>query len=559
MTTLSGRRNIRRSFIQRVMRYVDYVLERAVRLPPAETAYTVASVQVQMRDGVTLLTDHYTPATTTPRGTLLIRCPYGRGMVYALIYARPFARRGYHVLMQSVRGTFGSGGVFDPHRYDTDDAADTVEWLRTQPWFDGRLATIGLSYLGFTQWALMMDPPPELATAVVVVGPHDTSAKTWTGGAFNLNDCLSWSNLVVHQEDPPLSLPITVATTPRRMAKAFNTLPMGKAATDLLGRGAAPWYHDWLQHPNLNDGFWRCSQLGAALDRVQLPIMLIGGWQDIFLNQTLEQYQRLRQRGIDAVLTVGPWTHAQMVAPAAAGLQIRDALDWFAEHLGGDSRRSRSARVRVFVTGSGWRDFDEWPPPQAVEKILYPQAQGTLLDHPPTNTSTVQFIYDPANPTPSIGGRLLSPAAGRRNDTRLSYRNDVLCFDSAPLGADLQVIGRPVMELSHTTDIPHADVFVRLSEVGRGGRSRNVGEGFVRLDPENQSGAVRLQLDGIAHRFSTGNRIRLLIAGGSHPRFARNLGTDEPLSTATTLRPCTHIIALGDNTRLRLPTVDHRR
>jgi uncharacterized protein len=555
MTTLSHRRNIRRSVIQRAMRYVDHVLERAVRLPPAETAYTVASLQVPMRDGVTLVTDHYTPATTKPRGTLLIRCPYGRGMFYALIYARPFARRRYHVLMQSVRGTFGSGGEFDPHRYDTEDAADTVKWLRTQSWFDGRLATIGLSYLGFTQWALMMDPPPELAAAVVVVGPHDFSAKTWTGGAFNLNDCLSWSNLVVHQEDPLLSLTLTVVTTPRRIAKAFNALPMGKAATDLLGRDGAPWYHDWLQHPNLNDGFWRCAQLGPALDRAQVPIMLIGGWQDIFLHQTLEQYQRLRKRGIDAALTVGPWTHAQMVAPGAAGLQIRDALDWFAEHLSGDSRRSRSVRVRVFVTGAGWRDLDEWPP-QAAEKILYPQAQGTLLDQPPINASTVQFTYDPANPTPSIGGRLLALAAGRRNDTRLSSRNDVLCFDSAPLAADLHVIGYPVMELSHTTDIPHADVFVRLSEVSRGGRSRNVGEGFARIDPETRSDAARLQLDGIAHRFSKGNRIRLLIAGGSHPRFARNLGTDEPLATATTLRPCTHIIALGGNTRLRLPIFD---
>jgi putative CocE/NonD family hydrolase len=538
------------------MRFADYVLERSVCLPPAENGYSFATLQVPMRDGVTLLTDHYTPATTTPRGTLLIRCPYGRGLIDALIYARPFARRGYHVLLQSVRGTFGSGGVFDPFRYDVDDAADTVAWLRTRAWFDGRLATIGLSYLGFTQWALMMDPPPELATAVVIAAPHDFGAHTWEGGAFNINDVLYWGELLVHQEDPPSSLPVTVAAVPRRIAKAFKTLPMGEAATDLLGRDTAPWVHDWLQHPNLNDDFWRYAQLEAALDRAQVPIMLIGGWHDLCLNQTLEQYQLLRTRGIDAVLTIGPWTHAQMVGPAAAGLQIRDALEWFTEHLGGDSRRSRSARVRVFVTGSGWRDLDEWPPP-ADETIMFPQAQGTLTNERPTDTATAaQFIYDPANPTPSTGGRLLSPGAGRRNDTKLAARNDVLCFDSAPLGEDLQVIGCPVMELSHTTDIPHADVFVRLSEVSRRGRSRNVGEGFIRLDPQNRMDSVRLQFDGIAHRFKASNRIRLLIAGGSHPRFARNLGTDEPLATATTLRPCTHIITFGESTRLHLPTVD---
>jgi putative CocE/NonD family hydrolase len=154
---------------------------------------------------------------------------------------------------------------------------------------------------------------------------------------------------------------------------------------------------------------------------------------------------------------------------------------------------------------------------------------------------------------------LLAPRGGRRNDTKLSRRQDVLRFDTAPLDAELQVIGHPVMELSHTTDIPHADVFVRLSEVNPRGRSRNVGEGFVRLAPENRSEAVLLQLDGIAHRFSPGNRIRLVVAGGSHPRFARNLGTDEPLATATRLQPCIHTITLGEGTRLRLPVVDDCR
>jgi putative CocE/NonD family hydrolase len=190
---------------------------------------------------------------------------------------------------------------------------------------------------------------------------------------------------------------------------------------------------------------------------------------------------------------------------------------------------------------------------------LLPTGAGTLTDQPPTSRSTAQFVYDPANPTPSIGGRLLSVAGGRHNDARLSSRDDVVCFDSAPLDEDQHVIGYPVIELTHATDIAYADVFVRLSEVSRGGRSRNVGEGFIRLDPENRSDAVHLRLDGIAHRFRTGSRIRLLVAGGSHPRFARNLGTGEPLATATTLRPCTHTIAFGAGTRLRLPIAGDRR
>ena len=108
-----------------------------------------------MRDGVQLRADHYAPATASPAGTLLVRGPYGRAFPFSLVFARLYAARGYHVVLQSVRGTFGSGGVFEPMVNEAADGADTVVWLREQPWFTGRFATVGLSYLGFTQWALL--------------------------------------------------------------------------------------------------------------------------------------------------------------------------------------------------------------------------------------------------------------------------------------------------------------------------------------------------------------------------------------------------------------------
>ena len=63
-----------------------------------------------MRDGVDLLADHYAPATASPAGTLLVRGPYGRAFPFSLVFAALYAARGYHVVLQSVRGTFGSGG-----------------------------------------------------------------------------------------------------------------------------------------------------------------------------------------------------------------------------------------------------------------------------------------------------------------------------------------------------------------------------------------------------------------------------------------------------------------
>ena len=180
-------------------RAVDRTLSRVLKLPRATGDYTVErAVPVPMRDGVDLLADVYAPAGTS-RGTILVRGPYGRGGPFPLLFARVYAERGYHVVLQSGRGTFGSGDVFAPMRSEIEDGADTVTWLREQLWFGGRFATLGLSYLGFTQWALMTDPPPELACALVMVGPHDMWQNVHGGGSFKLNDFLGWSDMVAHQ------------------------------------------------------------------------------------------------------------------------------------------------------------------------------------------------------------------------------------------------------------------------------------------------------------------------------------------------------------------------
>jgi uncharacterized protein len=150
-------------------------------------------VQVPMSDGTVLLATHYIPVSVASAATVLVRCPYGRTGPFALQTGQILAERGYHVLLQSVRGTFGSGGDFEPMQHEIADAQDTVAWLRRQSWFEGRLATYGLSYLGFVQWALAMDPPPELVAAVVHVGPHDFSRAAFRNGAFDLYNYVTWS------------------------------------------------------------------------------------------------------------------------------------------------------------------------------------------------------------------------------------------------------------------------------------------------------------------------------------------------------------------------------
>jgi predicted acyl esterase len=466
-------------------------------LPPPATDYTIRhGVRVPMRDGVDLIADHYAPAAAA-RGTLLVRGPYGRAFPFSVLFARVYAVRGYHVVLQSVRGTFGSGGVFEPMINEATDGADTAEWLRHQPWFTGRFATIGPSYLGLTQWALLQEPPPEMAAAVITVGPHDFSASA-------------------------------------------------------LGTGA-PWYEPWLEHPDRDDPFWREFRFDAALDRVDVPVLLIGGWQDTFLEQTLEQYRRLSRRGIDVALTVGPWTHAQLTTTGAAAV-ARESLQWLDTHLAGTAAAKRSP-VRIFIPGDGWVDLPGWPPAMP-ERVLYLRAGGALAGTPPADTSSPStFQYDPGSPTPTIGGRLLSPEGGYRDDSRLCGRADVLAFTGDVLPSDLYMVGSPVVELSHAADNPHVDVFVRVSEVDGKGRSRNVSDGYRRVIGTDKPSVVRIELDATAHRLRAGSRIRLLIAGGSHPRFARNLGTGEPAVTARTMATSHHAVhhRSGALSRLVLP------
>ena len=172
-------------------RLLEAVLTRTLKVPPGTHDYTLAGdVRVPMRDGVELLTDVYRPIAGS-RGTILIRTPYGRATPIALISAGFYAGHGYRVVNQSCRGTFGSGGNWWPFVTEIDDGADTVEWLRTQPWFDGRFALCGASYLGFTSWAIMTEPPPELACAVIAISAHDNYRVTYGEGAFALEGSLS--------------------------------------------------------------------------------------------------------------------------------------------------------------------------------------------------------------------------------------------------------------------------------------------------------------------------------------------------------------------------------
>ncbi len=541
-------------------RVAGAALSRLWGLPPASAGVLVEhDLRVPMRDGAVLLADHYAPGGLPDRPTVLVRTPYGRGLGSGLIAAAPLAARGYHVLIVSCRGTFGSGGTFAPMVHEAQDGQDVVAWLRERDWFDGRLATWGPSYLGFTQWALALDPPPELRAMVVIVGLHDVAEAGRGQGPLEFQNLLFWSEVVAHQEhDHPLIAAGRAFTAERRLIPRFATLPIDEAAAR-LGGDQLPFFQEWVDHESLQDEYWAPYRLDRALERVNAPVLLIGGWYDYFIDQTLQQYQTLRERGVPTRLVVGPWTHLTVNQHVA----LTESLAWFDHYAAGEGPEPPAAFARIFVTGAGsWLDLSGWPGPHLSPQPWYLNAGGRLTTEPSTldeGSSTIR--YDPADPTPSVGGRVMAITGGVQDNARLEARDDVLIFSTAPLEGPLEIRGRAEVTLHVASDSPHVDLFCRLCDVDPRGVSRNVADRIVRRDPARAEPGrvetVTLPLDAAAHRFLPGHRIRLQVAAGAFPRYARNLGFGEREATGRTMR-VTHQTVYFDRSRpshLTLPVV----
>jgi putative CocE/NonD family hydrolase len=541
------------------------VVNRSWHLPPRLNGVSVdRDLRVPMRDGTVLLADHYGPVPARERPTVLMRTPYGRGWQFAMM-ARPFAERGYHVLLQSSRGTFGSGGTFMPGVFEASDGQDTVAWLRTQAWFNGKLALVGASYLAFSAWALATEPPPELTAIAVHISPHDLAAAGFRdGGAFELFNLLSWSELMSRQEQVSAVRGMwRLYRTERRLATALGQVPL-TATASVLGPGA-PWYAEWLEHPDPADRYWDGYRAGHALNRVTVPTLLVSGFHDFFVEQTVLQYRALRDRQVPVGLTIGPWNHLSI----DMGLVTRETLDWLDAFADGNEASdghpgSRAQPVRVWTSGRDhWNELPDWPPAEASSTAWYLQPGGGLTAATPRSAAIAStFRYDPADPTPSVGGRIMSmTSAGSRDNTGLERRRDVLTFTTPPLDDELEVAGTPSVRLHLSSDNGYCDVFVRLCDVDDRGISRNLTDQIVRLTPDRLPPGtiteVSLRLTDVSHVFLAGHRIRLQVSGGAHPRFGRNLGTAGHPATSSALVPATvHVVHTASHqSSLSLPVV----
>jgi uncharacterized protein len=510
-------------------------MEMALKLPPAQTrdVEVQRDLQVRMPDGVTLLADRYVPRGAVRPPLVLARSPYGRRGAFGMLTGRLFAERGFQAVVQSCRGTFGSGGTLDPFGpAEQSDAVATVEWMRAQPWYPGSFGTFGPSYLGIVQWALAASALPDHAGMAVQVTASEVAGMIRAGGSFALDTMLRWISQVAHQERPGAM--VLQRLWERNVPGLTGRLPLGDL--DRLATGArTAYWQDWLAG---DAAFWDRHSFADGPAKVTAAVSMVGGWYDFFLPAQLRDYAALRAAGHEPRLTIGPWRHGD---DAAAGFWVRDGLEFLAARLSGGGTEPRASPVRIFVTGAEqWRDLPAWPPAGA-DQPWYLQPGGGLQPAPAPDGPPDRFTYDPADPTPSLAGAYGLNGVARVDNRMLEARPDVLTFTSAALAADLEVVGVPRVELRVASDREHTDFFARLCEVSPAGVSTNVCDGLLRLAPGRPApGAdgtrlAEFDLWPAAHRFAAGSRLRLQVSSGAHPRYARNPGTGEPLATATTL------------------------
>jgi hypothetical protein len=524
------------------MSLASRLVGRLWKLPaPVTRDIATEPLRIPMRDGTELLADRYYSREATQAPTVLIRSCYGRSAFKFI--ANIFAERGMQVVMQSCRGTSGSQGTFRPFFDEQNDGEDTVEWIERQPWFSGKLALWGVSYLGNTAWAVAGSP---VAPKVDALGLHVTLSnfhdQVYAFDGFTLMSGVGWTRIMLEivrtggMINPFVSL-IGRWKVKGLLERAVATIPMRKADRILAPEGVF-WWQDWMDHAEPGDPWWEAIDYRAAAQSMP-PTAMVGGWYDIFLPFQLRDFAAAQEAGRDVRITIGPWTHAAFPGFAES---LRQSIGLFQERFGiapsGSAGASGRPRVRLLLMGANeWREYPSWPPPNSAPKTFYLHPSGGMSTDAPVSESQSAFDYDPAQPTPACHGPALEARKGSGDMAELERRSDVLIFTSEPVASDVDAIGPVSAEIFLRSNTEHTDLFLCLCDVTPDGRSTNVCDGYRRLHPDGSAGRdarkVNIEFWPTAYRFRRGHRLRIIVASGAHPRYSRNPGSGESLGDAT--------------------------
>jgi putative CocE/NonD family hydrolase len=540
----------------------------AILFPPfasrAEEAYPVRidfNQRVKMRDGVELSADIYRPDMGDRFPVILSRTPYNKNGERPLKFGNYFASHGYIYVEMDVRGRGDSDGIFVPYRNDGIDGYDAVEWCAKQPWSNGRVGTIGGSYLGRIQFLTATQQPPHLVTMIAMVTPSDPfvefptglpipmniSWQHYTAGRMNQNiDAVDWS--VIH-----LHLPIYT---------------MDEAA----GR-PNPFWKEMIEHARL-DEWWEPLCYQDKYDRVLVPVLHVSGWYDDEQIGTPLNFIGMATQGKteeirrSQKLLMGPWPHGILRAEQRLGeidfgpTAVIDLegyfLRWFDCWLKEiDNGIADEPPVRIFVMGENrWIDENEWPLARTRWTSYYLHSggranslfgDGRLSTDKPADEPTDGYTYDPDDPVPFITDPEFKQIGGPDDYRPVERRDDVLVYTGGVLEEDITICGPIRVKLYAASSAADTDFMAKLIDVWPNGFAQRLTDGMVRarfregMDrpaPIEKEKIYPYDIDlwNTCQMFKKGHRIRLEITSSAFPKYDRNPNTGEKLGRTTRMQ-----------------------
>ncbi|HKX31061.1 MAG TPA: CocE/NonD family hydrolase [Blastocatellia bacterium] len=531
---------------------------------PATESYAVITqtgVRVKMRDGVMLAADIYRPKAEGKFPVLMTRTPYNRRDPGTGTF---LASHGYVVIQQDTRGRFDSGGEFYPFKNEMNDGYDTIEWAASLPYADGRVGMYGGSYVGATQMLAAASNPPHL----VGIFPYVTAAEyyegwTYEGGALMQWFTSSWTSGLALDTLQRKTAALTrarewVGKLPPENYQLLN-LP---SFADLT-----PYFRDWIEHET-NDEYWRAIKISDHYGKMNIKALHSGGWHDIFSGGSIRNFVDLRKQAPTPEardgqrLLMGPWAHAgtspegkigDVTFGAQAVLNMNETiLKWYDYAIKGKSNEfATGGPVKIFVMGDNvWRNEQEFPLARTQYTRYYLHSErgansvsgdGLISTATPKSERPDVFEYDPANPVPTVGGRLCCGSElppGPFDQSPNEGRSDVLVYSTPPLAQDLEVTGFITAEIYASTSTADTDFTAMVVDVDQSGYARYLGDGIIRARYRNSTARAEpieagkiykytIDLWATSNVFKAGHRIRVYLSSSNFPRFNRNLNTGE--------------------------------
>lgn len=530
----------------------------------------VEDVYVPMRDGISLSARVFRPDTDAEYPVLLTRTPYGSGAftaendkgMYASV-AMNFAKKGYVVVVEDVRGVAASEGEYYVYEDGASDGYDSVEWAAAQTWANGSVGTFGSSAMGITQLLTAPEQPEALKAMFVGVATSDYYKQSlFQNGAFRLEFLIWIASVNISNAAKMLENGTIDQATFDEVLAAAQNFPENYSYTplaDFPSLDLLPYFRKIIEHP-LHDGSWDFASTEQKYDRINVPAYFFGGWYDIYADGPVRNFMGLEQSGGrhargNVKLLMGPWTHGTV---GDSPLFERDEVDIYGEEMqkwfdywlkGIDTGIMDEDPVRYYTMGTDeWQTSSTWPVDYtATVFFLNSSKSGTIeslndgsISLEESDSGFDSFIADPSNPLPTLGGQNFTNIAGPSQENENEQLS--LTYTSEELDSAVEITGPVSAELYISSTAPDTDFSVKVSDVSPDGVSTLIMDRIQRasaregldtkvLLEEGEVYKLSIDLGNMSHAFLEGHRIRISISGSNFPKYDVNPNTGHPFGT----------------------------